>query len=95
MDKHLLYFKEEKSPDCLKGYTSIRYVGDVILETSSDPECAKYCIENDCDFITADKGALDVIFTGLKKVKSIVIILILEKELAHNRSPVYSLHFET
>ena len=92
MDKHLLYFKEEKSPDCLKGYTSIRYVGDVILETSSDPECAKYCIENECDFITADKDAYDKIFAGLKEVKYIKIIRILEKERTENR-PVYSLSF--
>ena len=79
-----------------KGYTSIKYVGDVgIDEKNSDVENAEYCIKHNCDFITADKGALDEIFTGLKKVKSIVVILILEKELANNASPVYSLSFRT
>ena len=94
----LLHFKKPDYARYLKdkGYTSIKYVGDVgIYEGNTDVENAEYCIKHDCDFITADKGALDVIFTGLKKVKSILIILILEKEIAHNRSPVYSLSFET
>ena len=95
VDKHLTDFKEEKYSAYLKNYTEIKYVGDDIDETSTDTECAKYCIANKCDFITADKEAYDKIFTGLKEVKSIEITLILEKELANNASPVYSLSFRT
>ena len=94
----LLHFKKPDYARYLKdkGYTSIKYVGDVgIDEGNTDVENAQYCIKHEYDFITADKGALDVIFTGLKEVKSIVIILILEKELAPNASPVYSLSFKT
>ena len=87
MENHL---KEEKFSDCLKDYTGIKYVvGEDIDESSTDVKCAKFCIEHNCDFITADKKAYDEIFTELKEVKSIEIIRILEKEIASNASPVY------
>ena len=97
MDKQLLNFKEEKYLEYLKDYASIKYVGEIteLPEDSSDPKCAKYCIKHKCDFLTADKKAYDVIFTELKGVKSIEIIRILEKEIANNKSPVYSLSFRT
>ena len=93
MDRHLTDFKEEKYSAYLKNYTDIKYVGDDIDETSTDTECAKYCIANKCDFITADKKAYDEIFE-IKKVKSIEIIRILEKEPTIDR-PVYRLCFKT
>ena len=95
VDKQLLNFKEEKYLEYLKDYASIKYVGEIteLPEDSSDPKCAEYCIKHECDFITADKDAYDVIFAELKEVKSIEIIRILEKELACNDSPVYSLSF--
>ena len=86
----------EKFPDCLKDYTGKTYVvGEDIDKSSSDVECAEFCIKHECDFITADKKAYDEIFTELKKVKSIKIIRILGKEIASNDSPVYSLSFRT
>ena len=91
MDKQLLYFKEEKYSIHLKDYASIEYVGEIIPETSPDSDCAEYCIEHKCDFITADKKAFDEIFK-LKKIKSIEIKQILEREPAIDR-PVYSLSF--
>ena len=93
MDKQLLYFKEEKYSIHLKDYASIEYVGEIIPETSPDSDCAEYCIEHKCDFITADKKAYDEILTELKEVQSIKITRILEKEIADNNSPVYCLSF--
>ena len=93
MDKQLLYFKEEKYSIHLKDYASIKYVGEIIPETSPDSDCAEYCIEHKCDFITADKKAFDEIFK-LKKIKSIEIKQILEREPTIDR-PVYSLSFRT
>ena len=84
----------EKFPDYLKDYTGETYVvGEDINELSSDVKCAEFCIKHKCDFITADKKAYDEILTELKEVQSIVITRILEKELADNASPVYSLSF--
>ena len=85
---------KEKFPDYLKDYTGETYVvGKDINELSSDVKCAEFCIKHKCDFITADKKAYDEILTELKEVKSIKIIRILGKEIANNKSPVYSLSF--
>ena len=92
----LLHFKKPDYARYLKdkGYTSIKYVGDVgIHEGNTDVENAEYCIEHKCDFITADKKAFDEIFK-LKKIKSIEIKQILEREPTIDR-PVYSLSFRT
>ncbi len=87
---------KEKFPDYLKDYTGKTYVVGVdVAEDDSDVKCAEFCIKHKCDFITADKKAYDEIFTELKGVKSIEIIRILEKEIANNKSPVYSLSFGT
>ena len=84
----------EKFPDCLKDYTGKTYVvGEDIDKSSSDVECAEFCIKHKCDFITADKKAYDKILTELKEVQSIEITRILEKEIADNKSPVYCLSF--
>ena len=91
----MTYLQKSESILKDKGYTSIKYVGEGgIDEENTDIENAEYCIKHDYDFITADKDALDEIFTGIKEIKSIVVILILEKDLAANASPVYSLSFK-
>ena len=94
LDKQVNDIKE-KFPDYLKDYTGETYVvGKDINEKTSDVKCAEFCIEHKCDFITADKKAYDLILTELKEVKSIKIIRILGKEIANNKSPVYSLSFK-
>ena len=96
LDENLTYLSQEE----IKGYPGKLYkVGGVDVtpvpprKESSDDVCAKFCLENDCDFITTDKKAFDEIFK-LKKIKSIEIKQILEREPTVNR-PVYSLSFRT
>ena len=94
LDEHLSYFTQEKFSDCIKHYAVPLYtVEKHVPKGSKDHSCAEYCIEHECDFITADKKAFDEIFK-LKKIKSIEIKQILEREPTIDR-PVYSLSFRT
>ena len=89
LDEHLPHLSQKE----IKDYTGKLYrVGkDGPPFKSPDDICAKFCLEKGCDFITTDKGAFDKIFK-LKKIKSIVIKQILEREPTIDR-PVYSLSF--
>ena len=93
LDEHLTHLSQKE----IKGYPKLSKVGKVD-ETpvppkvkSPDDVCAKWCLDNDCDFITTDKRAFDQIFK-LKEIKSIEIKQILEREPTNAR-PVYSLRF--
>ena len=51
-----------------KGYTSIIHVGEGgTKKGDSDVQNARYCIDKKYDLITADKDALDKIFTEIKE----------------------------
>ena len=91
LDEHLSHLSQKE----IKDYTGKLYrVGkDGPALESPDDICAKFCLKNDCDFITTDKRAFDKIFK-LKEIKSIGIKQILERELTIDR-PVYSLNFRT
>ena len=94
LDESILYFTQEKYSDYIKRYTGTIYkVGKDVPTGSPDDVCAKFCLENDCDFLTPDKGAYDKIFS-VKQIKLIEIIQILEKEPTIDR-PVYRLRFKT
>ena len=94
LDEHLSHFTQEKFLDYIKRYSDTIYtVGKDVPKGSPDEVCAKFCLENDCDFLTPDKGAYDKIFS-VKQIKLIEIIQILEKEPTIDR-PVYRLRFKT
>ena len=99
LDEHLSYFTQEEYSDYIKRYAVPFYtVGNPrndVPKGSKDWECAAFCIKKKCDFITTDKKAWDVILSVSKKVKSINIKQILEKEPTESNRPVYSLSFET
>ena len=95
LDENLTYLSQKE----IKGYPGKLYkVGEVDVtpvpprKESSDDVCAKFCLENDCDFLTSDKRAYDKIFSE-KQIKLIEIIRILEKEPTIDR-PVYRLRFK-
>ena len=94
LDEQLTPFTQEKFSDYIKRYPGTIYtVGIDVPKGSSDEVCAKFCLENDCEFLTPDKGAYDEIFS-VKQIKLIEIIQILENEPTIPR-PVYSLRFRT
>ena len=93
LDEHLPHLAQEKFSDYIKRYSGTIYtVGIHVPKGSPDEVCAKFCLENDCDFLTSDKGAYDKIFS-VKQIKLIEIIRILEKEPTIDR-PVYRLRFK-
>ena len=91
LDENLPHLSQKE----IKDYTGKLYrVGkDGPPFESPDDICAKFCLENECDFITTDKRAFDQIFK-LKEIKLIKIKQILEREPTIDR-PVYSLSFRT
>ena len=95
LDENLSYFTQEKYSDYIKHYAEPFYTVQKDVETGSKDEwCAEFCLNHKpCDFITTDKTAFDEILSELKKVKSIKIEQILEKEPTKSGRPVYSLSF--
>ena len=94
LDEHLAHLAQEKFSDYIKRYSGTKYtVGIHVPKGSPDEVCAKFCLENDCDFLTSDKGAYDKIFS-VKQIKLIEITQILKNEPTISR-PVYSLSFRT
>lgn len=87
LDQHLTYLNDEKYFELLKEYDKILLVGENIKATSFDENCANYCIDNNCDFLTSDKKSYDHFFK-IKKVSSVEIFQFLKKEPMIDR-PVY------
>ena len=98
LDKHLTHFNQEKWLEYIKNYTGTIYeVGKDIKGTSFDENCANFCIEHNCDFLTTDKTAYHHFFK-IKRVKSVEIFQFLKNEPTaskNNPRPVYRLSFKT
>ena len=92
LDEQISHFTQEKFSDYIKRYTGTIYtVGKDVPKGSPDDVCAKFCLENDCDFLTSDKGAYDKIFS-VKQIKLIEITQFLKNEPTIPR-PVYCMRF--
>ena len=87
LDQHLTYFNQDEFSHLLKDYDRILSVGIDIKATSFDENCANFCLERNCDFLTADKKAYDHFFK-LKQVKSVEISRFMKKEPNAPR-PIY------
>ena len=62
-------------------------MGIDIKETSYDENLAKFCLDRNCDFLTADKKAYTHFFKN-KQVKSVEIFQFMKKEPKKDR-PIY------
>jgi len=87
LDQQLSYLVQDEFVHFLKEYDEKYLVGKHIKETSFDENCANFCLERNCDFLTADKKAYDHFFK-LKQVKSVEIFQFMKKEPNAPR-PVY------
>ena len=69
IDKDALGWDNEHATD-LKGYTEILSVSKhpSLLQRDSDEAIARYCAQNECDLITADKEFYMHYFAGISKV---------------------------
>lgn len=86
LDQHLTYLKKDNQVN-LKKYEQIFCVGEHVRSTSFDENCANFCLERDCDFLTADKTAYSHFFK-IRQVKSVEISQFMKKEPTHDR-PVF------
>ena len=79
LDQHLTYLNQDEFSDILKDYIKILSVGIDIKATSFDENCANFCLERNCDFLTTDKKSYDHFFK-IRQVKSVEIFRFLKNE---------------
>jgi len=72
IDQNCKWLAKKENQDLLKGYNAIFVVGEDIKQRSFDENCATFCIERNCDFLTADSTAYTH-FYKIKKIKSVQI----------------------
>ncbi|MEX2192492.1 MAG: hypothetical protein WD717_03835 [Nitrosarchaeum sp.] len=87
LDQHLTYLSQDGFSSILKNYKTIFSVGKDIKATSFDENCAKFCLDRDCDFITTDKKSHSHFFK-IKQIKSIEISQFMKREIKIDR-PIY------
>lgn len=93
MDQQLTYLKKEDRSGHLKDYGRVFAVGEDIKATSFDENCANFCLERDCDFLTADKKAY-VHFFKIRRVGSVEISQFMKKEPDIDR-PVFCVRIKS
>jgi len=92
LDQHLTYFNQDEFSHYLKNYDKIFSVGEHIKATSFDENCANYCLENNCDFLTTDKKSYDHFFK-IKKIQSVEISQFMKREPKIDR-PIYCMRIK-
>jgi len=92
LDQHLTYLSQPEFSNYLKDYTKVFAVGVDIKATSFDENCANFCLDRNCDFLTTDKKSYDHFFR-IKQVKSIEISQFMKREPKIDR-PVYCMRIK-
>ncbi len=72
IDQNCKYLEQDEYRELLKDYDSKFVVGKDMKQTSFDENCAYFCLDRNCDFLTTDKESYDHFF----KVKSIKLVQI-------------------
>lgn len=85
LDQHLTYLNQKEFLHHLKDYDTIFSVGVDIKATSFDENCANFCLDRKCDFLTTDKKSYSHFFK-IRQVKSVEIFQFMKKEPKIDRS---------
>ena len=93
LDQHLTYLKQENYSSLLKDYGRVFSVGEDIKSVSFDENCANFCLDKDCDFLTADKKSYSHFFK-IRRIKSVEIFQFMKKEPKNDR-PVFCVRIKT
>jgi len=72
IDQNCKWLTKDENRKFLKNYEEIFVVGEDIKQRSFDENCASFCLDRNCDFLTAD-GTAHIHFFKIKKIKSIQI----------------------
>jgi len=92
LDQHLTYLSQPEFSINLKDYDKVFAVGVDIKATSFDENCANFCLDRKCDFLTTDKKSYDHFFR-IKQVKSVEIFQFMKREPKIDR-PVYCMRIK-
>ena len=72
IDKQVSNLADDEHRELLKDFDKSYVVGIDLKQTSFDENCASFCVDKNCDFLTADTKAYTHFFK-IKKIKSIEI----------------------
>lgn len=73
IDKQVSWLGKEENKELIKDFDKPYVVGVDIKQSSFDENCAAFCLEKNCDFLTADPKAYTHFFK-IKKIKSVEIL---------------------
>ena len=72
IDKQVSNLADDEHRELLKDFDKSYVVGIDLKQTSFDENCASFCLDGNCDFLTADTKAYTHFFK-IKKIKSVEI----------------------
>ena len=72
IDKQVSNLDDDEHRELLKDFDKSYVVGVDLKQTSFDENCASFCMDNNCDFLTADAKAYTHFFK-INKIKSVEI----------------------
>jgi len=72
IDKQVSWLAKVENQQLIKDFKKPYVVGVDLKQTSFDENCASFCIDRNCDFLTADPKAYTHFFK-IKKIKSVEI----------------------
>lgn len=72
IDKQVSWLGNDENSELLKDFIKSYVVGVDLKQSSFDENCASFCMDKNCDFLTADIGAY-IHFFKIKKIKNVLI----------------------
>ena len=72
IDKQVSWLGNKENRELFRDFDKFYVVGIDMKQTSFDENCASYCIDRNCDFLTADPRAFTHFFK-IKKIKNVLI----------------------
>ena len=72
IDKQVSWLAKEENQELIKDFEKAYVVGKDMKQNSFDENCASFCIERNCDFLTADPKAYTHFFK-IKKIQRVEI----------------------
>ena len=72
IDKQVSWLGNKENRELIRDFDKFYVVGIDMKQTSFDENCASFCIDRNCDFLTADPRAFTHFFK-IKKIKNVLI----------------------
>ncbi len=72
IDKNVAWLANDENRESLKDFDKVHVVGEDLKQGSYDENCAAFCLDRNCDFLTADPSAYTHFFK-IKKIKRVEI----------------------